>query len=126
MSNYLRNQENTEIFSCFSLVITELSFQISYKYLTVTLFPDIASIPSAPDLCFSMSNSDRSGYSGSDSEDNRSHYDQHSDDRDDSGSESDGEESENEKSDDSTSEKIDKDKTAASGDDDNEEEEWAR
>merc|ERR1711973_78758 len=44
----------------------------------------------------------------------------------DSGSESDGEESENEKSDDSTSEKIDKDKTAASGDDDNEEEEWAR
>merc|ERR1711915_51546 len=34
--------------------------------------------------------------------------------------------SENEKSDDSASEKIDKDKTAASGDDDNEEEEWAR
>jgi len=44
----------------------------------------------------------------------------------DSGSESDGEDSENEKSDDSASEKIDKDKTAASGDDDNEEEEWAR
>merc|ERR1719282_1597597 len=42
----------------------------------------------------------------------------------DSGSESDGDE--NEKSDDSASEKIDKDKTAASGDDDNEEEEWAR
>merc|ERR1711915_1045880 len=44
----------------------------------------------------------------------------------DSGSESDGEDSENEKSDDSASEKIDKDKAAASGDDDNEEEEWAR
>ena len=100
MSNHLRNQENAEIFSCFSLVITELSFQISYKYLTVTLFPDIASIPSAPDLCFSMSNSDRSGYSGSDSEDNRSHYDQHSDDRDDSGSESDEEQSGGERDDD--------------------------
>merc|ERR1711915_982903 len=34
--------------------------------------------------------------------------------------------SENEKSDDSASEKIDKDKTAASGDDDDEEQEWAR
>lgn len=47
-----------------------------------------------------MSNSDRSGYSGSDSEDNRSHYDQHSDDRDDSGSESDEEQSGGERDDD--------------------------
>lgn len=46
----------------------------------------------------------------------------------DSGSESDGEESDDkeDKSDDSGSEKTDKEKQAVSGDDDNEEEEWAR